>query len=265
MKKYDGILLCSDYDMTLTSNRHVEKAGEPWFASIPKNNIEAIKYFVENGGTFACVSGRNPDEISRLKELIPLEDLCIASNGTAIYSIKDRRAVYSYTLGRELNDVVRFLGERQDSYIYMRITDNDFKFHHFYKGDDLDKFLAAPKFPVYKMIVYHRSGEDGEVNYRACRERFGHLFKIDRSWGDTLEICPLGSGKGEAIEKMLPMLNKKFDKIVCVGDNENDLSMIKFADVGYAVGNAADVLKEVADRVTVESYLGAIAAIVDEI
>lgn len=265
MKKYDGILLCSDYDMTLTSNRHVERAGEPWFAPIPKNNIEAVKYFVANGGAFACVSGRNPDEISRLREIMPLEDLCVASNGTAVYSIEKQRAVFSYTVGRIMEDVVRFLGERRDSFIYMRITDNDFKFHHCYENDDINAFLSFPKYPVYKMIVLHKSGEDCEVSYRACRERFGDKLKIDRSWADTLEICPLGSGKGEAIRKMLPVMNKKFDKIVCAGDNENDLSMIKFADVGYAVGNAVEALKEVADRITVESYEGAIAAIIEEL
>ena len=52
---------------------------------------------------------------------------------------------------------------------------------------------------------------------------------------------------------------------MCVGDFENDISMIKEADIGYAVGNAADELKAVADRITVNAADGAIAKIIYEI
>ena len=84
------------------------------------------------------------------------------------------------------------------------------------------------------------------------------------SWR-TLEVCPEGSGKGEALKRMLPLLGKTFDKVVCVGDNQNDIGMIKLADVGYAVGNAIPALKAAATRVTVNSGEGAIAKIIEEL
>ena len=45
---------------------------------------------------------------------------------------------------------------------------------------------------------------------------------------------------------------KKFagaDKIVCFGDNINDLPMFKISDEGYAVGNALDEVKQIATAV----------------
>ena len=48
MGKFDGILLCSDFDGTFASN------GVPIEA-----NMKAIKYFRENGGLFTLASGRN--------------------------------------------------------------------------------------------------------------------------------------------------------------------------------------------------------------
>ena len=84
------------------------------------------------------------------------------------------------------------------------------------------------------------------------------------SWR-TLEVCPKGSGKGEALKRLISLLGKKFDKIVCVGDNQNDIGMFRLADTGYAVGNAIPALKRVATRVTVNSRDGAIAKIIEEL
>jgi hydroxymethylpyrimidine pyrophosphatase-like HAD family hydrolase len=41
--------------------------------------------------------------------------------------------------------------------------------------------------------------------------------------------------------------------------------MVKEADIGYAVANACDALKSVADRVTVDAKDGALAAIIEEL
>ena len=37
---------------------------------------------------------------------------------------------------------------------------------------------------------------------------------------------------------------------MCIGDSENDLSMINYAGIGVAMGNGLDMVKEAADFVT---------------
>ena len=39
-------------------------------------------------------------------------------------------------------------------------------------------------------------------------------------------------------------------KTIAVGDNDNDIEMIEYAGLGYAVKNATDNLKKAADKVT---------------
>ena len=56
------------------------------------------------------------------------------------------------------------------------------------------------------------------------------------------------------------MLGRK--TLICVGDYENDIPMIKEADIGYAVANACEPLKKAADRITKESAGKAIAEII---
>lgn len=265
LKRYDGILLCSDYDLTLTSNKHVYVKGEDRFACIPPANIAAVKEFVAKGGTFAMVSGRNPDEIEAVKEIMPIEDLCVCSNGTAVYSFKEHRAVVSFTMDESCLTAVRYFAARADKFDFLRITDNDFKFVFFRDGDDLDIVLKKPRFPVYKMIIEHFSVDVAKRHYEEALQLFSDRFSVEMSGPRTLEICPALSGKGEALKRMIPLLGKKFDKIVCVGDNQNDIGMIKFADIGYAVGNAIDALKAAADKVTVESSEGAVAAVISDL
>ena len=265
MKRYDGILLCSDFDLTLTSDTYKYRDGDDFFAPIPKNNIAAVNEFVARGGTFAVVSGRNPDEIALLRDVMPIADLCVCSNGTAVYSISEKRPVVSFTMGRECEKVIEYFSGFADEYSYMRVTDGDFRFNFYRRGDDVKEFLKQPKFPVYKMIIEHADKALGEKHYEAASRLFGSEFSVEMSSWRTLEVCPEGSGKGEALKRMLPLLGKTFDKVVCVGDNQNDIGMIKLADVGYAVGNAIPALKAAATRVTVNSGEGAIAKIIEEL
>ena len=47
-----------------------------------------------------------------------------------------------------------------------------------------------------------------------------------------------------------------------IGDNENDLALVKMANVGVAASNAVDEVKEVADFITVDNNSSAVAAVI---
>ena len=49
MKKFEGLLFCTDLDGTLYASD----------GTVPKANLEAIEYFNKNGGKFTFVTGRN--------------------------------------------------------------------------------------------------------------------------------------------------------------------------------------------------------------
>lgn len=280
-KRYDGILLCCDYDHTLSCNMKEGQANEVtdpenyMISAIPKNNIEAIKSFVERGGTFVVVSGRNPDEVARLTEALPMEDLFVASNGTAVYSASKKRAVFSVTLEDECKEVIRYLYANQPEFDFFRVTDNDFIFRYWRKGEEVEKTLSSASLPIYKIITesHHPVKEESHrLSRKFCdfaHEKYGDKFKIEMSSPITVEICPKKSDKWYALCELRKMLEKdrgkKFDKIVCVGDNQNDYLMVKNADLGVAVENAIDTLKEVADAISVRDSEGAIEFVINNI
>ena len=62
---------------------------------------------------------------------------------------------------------------------------------------------------------------------------------------------------------MAKLLGIDMGKTIAVGDYYNDVSMIKNAGIGFAVANAVDDAKTVADYITVNNNEHAIAKIIE--
>ena len=66
----------------------------------------------------------------------------------------------------------------------------------------------------------------------------------------SVEINNRGVSKGRGVKALADYYGFKREEIVCIGDNENDISMIEYAGLGVAMGNAIDEVKELADYIT---------------
>lgn len=62
-----------------------------------------------------------------------------------------------------------------------------------------------------------------------------------------LDIHHSGASKGVAINTLKELLG--FERVICFGDSDNDLSMFETADESYAPANANDVIKSAATAV----------------
>lgn len=70
------------------------------------------------------------------------------------------------------------------------------------------------------------------------------------SSNEYLEYCPLGATKGCGVEFLRQFLNIPHEDTIALGDQENDITMIKSAHIGIAMNNAAQRVKESADFIT---------------
>jgi len=55
------------------------------------------------------------------------------------------------------------------------------------------------------------------------------------------------------------------DKLICVGDYENDIGMLRRADMGVAVSNALDCVRAAADITLCSNDENAIAALIEQL
>ncbi|MGL5353754.1 MAG: HAD-IIB family hydrolase, partial [Clostridium sp.] len=66
----------------------------------------------------------------------------------------------------------------------------------------------------------------------------------------SIEINYKAVSKGRAVKALAEYYGIGAEEIMCIGDNENDISMINYAGLGVAMGNAIDSVKEISDYIT---------------
>jgi Cof subfamily protein (haloacid dehalogenase superfamily) len=78
-------------------------------------------------------------------------------------------------------------------------------------------------------------------------QNFKTSFEIIKSRDMLLEFMPKGVTKAFGLEKLGKHLLIQQSEMMAIGDEENDLSMIQYAGVGVAMGNAVELVKKVAN------------------
>ena len=75
---------------------------------------------------------------------------------------------------------------------------------------------------------------------------------------------PLGINKARSIEVLLNRLKLTEQQCIACGDAYNDVTMIQYAGLGVAMGNAVDEVKEAANLVTDTNDRDGVAKVVEK-
>ena len=76
-----------------------------------------------------------------------------------------------------------------------------------------------------------------------------HVLRSPRYRGFMCEIAPMGVTKWHSVLRLADEWGISPDEICAVGDDVNDIPMIRGAGLGVAMGNALDEVKAAADRI----------------
>ena len=88
MKKFEGILICTDLDGTLLRDD----------GTISEENLTAIKHFKENGGIFTFITGRMPYFVSDIYTKIEPNAPFGCINGGGIYDHRTQKYIWTHTM-----------------------------------------------------------------------------------------------------------------------------------------------------------------------
>ncbi|MBR3929547.1 MAG: HAD-IIB family hydrolase [Clostridia bacterium] len=256
MGKFDGYLFYTDFDNTFTL---------PGGNEISKANCDAVRYFQSEGGRFSVATGRSPNFIQKYAAYFTPNAPLITLNGTMITSEDGETILKEYLLDERVLDVVRFLlpiPYMQCVYFGNGVT----QYNRMTEGTLEEKmaYYAALSKPWYKVVTRQDEKYAREVA-DALKQKFGDLYEFDRSYAQGIEIHRKGSGKGACMEWVRQHSRSPIRVTVAAGDYENDISMIQSADIGYAVQNAIDAVKQAADRITSANTEDAIARIIEDL
>lgn len=106
-----------------------------------------------------------------------------------------------------------------------------------------EDFEAAIKEDVYQIMLGCRESDHPHIIRDTAHTA------ITFSWDRAADVIPAGSGKAQAILKILKYYQLDPSQAMAFGDGHNDLDMLQTVGTGVAMGNAPGLLKEIADDV----------------
>lgn len=89
---------------------------------------------------------------------------------------------------------------------------------------------------------------------RQFRDRYGDSLYFANSRPFFLDIAHPKVSKGYALKYLSQYLGINPNRVIAIGDEDNDLEMMKVAGLGVAVANASQIVRAAADYVTKGQY-----------
>ncbi len=247
-------VIAADVDGTLV------KLGE-WEPS--KENVKTLFKAQEKGIKVVVTTGRPFQGLTPIVDALKIKEFggyAIGFNGAVIYELPSGKIVDAVFLNLEyVSEVLSLAVEKGLNFMtykdgYALIKDPEEKYLKFVSHAERlipkgRNFSDEPvDFDIPKILI---SGEPEAIaeNELIFKEKFGEYFNIFRSEPFLLEILPLNVDKRSALMRLIKILGIKREELMAIGDGYNDITMIEFAGLGVAMGNASDAVKAVADFV----------------
>ena len=223
--------------------------GERDLSPYPNETVaQAIRTFVANGNKAFICTGRTLSCIHpTLLELPWAGVVCLAGgyaelegrivrNAAINPGLLQRLAPYLEQSGEVIrfegiDRVVRMSADAPETYGYARTVG--------------DAVTQLEHYNAYKILM-----STPLANRIAQDEELGPLLCLNELELEVTEISPRECTKRAGIKAVLDALGPDHGTVYGIGDASNDIALMEAVDVGIAMGNAPDFLKEKADYVT---------------
>lgn len=263
-------LFAFDLDGTLLDNK----------SNLSESSIEAIKKLDEAGIKVVLASGRVFPSIKYHQKMLGISGPIVSTNGSLI-SLDGKEVYKSYYIDdKHLRDLYEFaLSHKLEFHFYdeenlytnrlnlerikhLRI-DNDYGLNYqidlIIKSDPVSYLIEKGG----KALKFQISGIDQNETPREellelINEEFSDKLYITSSYDSLVEIGNKYATKWSSIEEICQILGINNNEVAAIGDSYNDMPMIEKSAIGFAMGNANDTLKQMADKIVASNESGGI-------
>lgn len=253
-------LYVSDLDGTLLNAK-----GE--VSDFTKSELNKL---ISDNINFTIATARTPATVVDILDGINLKLPVVLMNGVLLYDIKGEKYIEVKEVDEETTKKVLgvFESEERDPFVYGIKEDflyvyyknlynpNQIKFYEERCNRKLKTFIKREDYDIAK--------EHQIINFVLCDELevIERLYsKLKNIKGLTtnyykdvydekyyfLESYSSEASKANGVKRVGDYI--KYSKMICFGDQINDIPMFRIADEGYALENGADKLKEIATKV----------------
>ena len=260
-------MIASDFDGTIYD-------GE----KVPSCVLQAIAEYRRAGGKFVVATGRVFESIRKKIPDVGADDELIACQGAALYSTKTCEVYARFPLPFEIaakavdyfeahGDVCHAYADRE----FFIEKPNPLSEHYADYCEVRPTYLGYPlsrhlhKMPAINKVIsiLDPAVIDGKI--AELSELLGPSAEVTKSSATYLEVTSATAGKGNCLAALAKRLGIPLSESVAVGDNLNDLSMIRMAGLGCTVENALPVMKKEAALVLPSVEEGGVAVLIEKI
>ena len=261
-------LIASDLDGTLIDHNNL----------IPSKNLDAINSIHNKHINFAICTGKT---YSITKDIC---EKCNASygifgNGTQIINLKTGEEIYKnvlpvesfnicYKIAKKFNLHIHIYTDSEvitEKLMYMDLRNykingsKDTQTLSFKIVDNIKNYINTNKPQIFKLVI---SSEDSleniknnileklDVGIQHIRKKGQYKDKIINKEYEYLDITQKNIGKGYALNYLSNFLQVDSNDIMAIGDNVNDIDMLKASGIGVTLANAYDEIKQIATYTT---------------
>lgn len=246
-------LLAFDYDGTAADD-----------GALPSPRVrEAVAAAQAAGVRLVLATGRSYASASGYAAALGLHDPVICVQGAVVRDLTgDRSVLLTEPVPREsFREVLAFAEQRRlDLNLYSE--DALYHVHMHYPQAFYDRWFGMPMFHVDSFDeacerlaaqrqhplkgLFIGEPDDNDRLIIELEERFGGRLTVVRSHALFVEVISPRASKGQALAFLADRFGIAQADTVAVGDSGNDISMIRWAGLGVAMGNASPDVKAVA-------------------
>ena len=271
------------------------------YGIITENTKNVIKKVQEKGVEVIIASGRPINSVKNFSKEINSQKYFISGNGAITYDIKNDKILYENILNK--NKVLQVIKICEENSIYYNVyTENgiiaknlNYNTLYYYKEninkseenkthinmvENIYDYIENRNEKILKIMICDGSKTIFNSIMKKIREitdieilDVSHMSrKIIKQGTEEIaleyfytEISAKDVDKWNALEKLIELMNITKEEVVTIGDNANDIKMLKNAGLGVAMGESAPYVKECADEVTTSNDNDGVAVILEKI
>lgn len=227
---------------------------------------EILMLLQKQGHALVLVSGRDIQSLVRFGYMLEIDQYkqsgYICLNGLETYNSKEEslqkekrlnmeEAIHLQNLAKKYQlDAIYFF--KDQLYLveegYTGILDGHF---HHYNKEIVQSVEDIPLhyFNNLRKVAFVKEKKELELILKDLQNDAKDHFDLCRVEEDWIEVNPYAINKGTALKKYAQMNNISLQNVIAFGNGENDISMLKEAGIGVAMGNAFESVKCIADEV----------------
>lgn len=249
---------------------------------ISEVNKRAIALAIERGTKIVICSGRVYSGARLYAKQVGSKDPIIACNGAVISENLNGKVLYSNPLATE--DCLRIIDIYHKHEVYYHVYAGDTMLTEKLDFTSLKYYKKNSNLPpedkvdievVENMADKIRSLENKVLKFvtvsndlcllKLIRNEIEQISSIDvmSSYYNNIEVMNKGVSKGAALKRLSEQLNISPEEMIAIGDNENDISMLRYAGLGIAMENGEDIAKEAAQYVTADNNHDGVARAIE--